>query len=53
VEGATLTSTILLVNVEVGSSPPYIYVPILLEKDIITNRTIIEVPSLKNPKIVN
>ena len=28
VEGATLISTILLIDVDVESSPPYIYVPI-------------------------
>ena len=49
-EGATSISTILLVDVEVGSSPPYIYVPILLEKDITTIELSLEVPSLENPK---
>ena len=52
-EGATSISTILLVDVEVGSSPPYIYVPILLEKDITTIELSLEVSSLKNLKIVN
>ena len=52
-EGATSISTILLVDVEVESSPPYIHVPILLEKDITTIELSLEVPSLKNPKIVN
>jgi hypothetical protein len=33
VGGATSISTILLVNVEIGGFPPYIYVPILLGKD--------------------
>ena len=53
-EGATSISTILLVDVIlVGSSPPYIYVSILLEKDITTIELSLEVSSLKNLKIVN
>ena len=51
-EGATSISTILLV-VEVGSSSPYIYVPILLGKDTTIIELSLEVPSLENPKIVN
>ena len=53
---ATSISTILLVDVEVGNSPPYIYIctnpP---EKRHNNNRTIIElkVSSLENPKIVD
>jgi hypothetical protein len=38
---------------EVGSSPPSIYVPILLGKDIIIIELLLEVPSLENPTIVN
>ena len=55
-EGTTSINTILLIDVEVGSSPPYIYIctnpP---EKRQNNNRTIIElkVSSLENPKIVN
>ena len=52
-KGATLISTILLVDVEVGSSPPYIYVSILLEKDTTTIELSLKVPNLENPKIVN
>ena len=52
-EGATSISTILLVDVEVGSYPPYIYVPIFLGKDITTIELSLEVPSLENSKIVN
>ena len=52
-EGATSISTILLVDVEVESSPPYIHVPILLRKDITTIELSLEVPSLENPTIVN
>ena len=52
-EGATSINTILLVDVEVGSSPPYIYVLILLGKDTTIIELSLEVPSLKNPKIVN
>jgi hypothetical protein len=53
VEGATSISTILLVDMEVRSSPPSIYVPILLGKDITIIELLLEVSSLKNPTIVN
>ena len=53
VGGATSISTILLVDVEVGSSSPYIYVSILLGKDTTTIELSLDVPSLENPKIVN
>jgi hypothetical protein len=55
VEGATSISTILLVDVEVGSPPPHIYICINppRKKDTTTIELSLEVPSLKNPKIVN
>ena len=49
--GTTSISTILLVDLEVGGSHPYIYVSILLGKD--TPKTTIGSSSLENPKVVN
>ena len=49
--GTTSISTILLVDVEVGGSHPYIYLPILLGKD--TPKTTIGISSLENLKVVN
>jgi hypothetical protein len=42
---ATSISTILLIDVEIGSFPPYIYIPILLGID--TPKTTIENSSWK------
>jgi len=47
VEGATSISTILLVDVDVGSSPSYIYVPTPWAKH--TKTTVWGAPSLGNP----
>ena len=47
VEGATSISTILLIDVDVGSSSPYIYVPIPWEKH--TKTTIRGASSIENP----
>ena len=50
--GGTISiSIILLVDVKIGGSHPYIYVPILLEKD--TLKTTIGSSSLENQKVVN
>jgi hypothetical protein len=49
VGGTTSISTILLVDVEIGGFPPYIYVPILLGKD--TTKTTIGNSNWKNPKV--
>ena len=46
-EGATSISTILLVDVDVGSFPSYIYLPTPWAKH--TKTTVREAPSLKNP----
>ena len=46
-EGATSISTILLVDVDVGSFSPYIYVPIPWAKH--TKTTVRGAPSLENP----
>jgi hypothetical protein len=51
VGGAKSISTILLVDVEVGGFSPYIYVPILLEKDTPKNYNLEF--QLENPKVVN
>jgi hypothetical protein len=42
VGGATSISTILLIDMETGSFPPYIYIPILLRID--TPKTTIGIP---------
>ena len=49
--GTTSISTILLVDVEVGGSHPYIYVPILMGKYAL--KTTIGSSSLENLKVVN
>ena len=51
VEGTTSISTIFLVDVDVRSSPPYIFVPALWSKH--TRTTVSGAPSLGIPKVVN
>jgi hypothetical protein len=53
VEDATSISTILLVDIEVESSPPFTYVSILLGKETTIIELSLKVPSLENSKIVN